>query len=161
VAEEVKMARTNEWMVTNMITATPSESVAEVARRMSAKNVGAVLVLNDGDLWGLFSERDLLTRVVARDGDPKTTAVGDVATRNVVTIDADAPLRTVLQVFRENRFRHLPAVRNSKPVGIVSTRDFLEFLVQSCERCIDDVTYNRRLAEGIDPYDHPGGSYDR
>jgi len=155
------MARTNEWMVTNMVTATPSETVAEIARRMSARKVGAVLVVKDGDLWGLFSERDLLTRVVAQDRDPKATAVGEVATRNVVTIDADAPLRTVLQVFKENRFRHLPAVRDGKPVGIVSTRDFLEFLVQSCERCIDDVTYNRRLAEGIDPYDHPGGSYDR
>jgi CBS domain-containing protein len=128
---------------------------------MSAKKVGAVLVIRDRELWGLFSERDLLTRVVAQDRDPKTTGVGEVATRDVVTIDADAPLRTVLQVFKENRFRHLPVVRNGEPVGIVSTRDFLEFLVQSCERCIDDVTYNRRLAEGIDPYDHPGGSYDR
>jgi CBS domain-containing protein len=148
-------------MVTNMVTATPFETVAEVARRMSAQRVGAVLVLKDGHLWGLFSERDLLTRVVAQDRDPRATDVGGVATRDVVTIDADAPLRQVLQVFKENRFRHLPVVRDGKPVGIVSTRDFLEFLVQSCERCIDDVTYNRRLAEGIDPYDHPGGSYDR
>jgi CBS domain-containing protein len=155
------MARTNEWMVTNMVTATPSETVAEIARRMSARKVGAVLVVNDGDLWGLFSERDVLTRVVAQDRDPKATGVGEVATRDVVTVDVDAPLRRVLQVFKENRFRHLPVVRDGKPVGIVSTRDFLEFLVQSCERCIDDVTYNCRLAEGIDPYDHPGGSYDR
>jgi CBS domain-containing protein len=155
------MARTNEWMITNMVTAAPSETVAEVARRMSAKKVGAVLVVKDSKLWGLFSERDLLTRVVGQDHDPKTTAVGEVATRDVVTIDADAPLRTVLQVFKGNRFRHLPVVRDGKPVGIMSTRDFLEFLVQSCERCIDDATYNRRLAEGVDPYDHPGGSYDR
>lgn len=155
------MARTTEWMVTNMVTATPFESVAEVARRMSEKKVGAVLLVKDGDLWGLFSERDLLTRVVSQDRDPKTTDVGTVATREVVTIEADAPLRTVLQVFKRSKFRHLPVLREGKPVGIVSTRDFLEFLVQSCERCIDDVTYNRRLAEGVDPYDHPGGSYDR
>ncbi len=155
------MARTNEWMVTNMVTASPFETVAEVVRRMSSNKVGAVLVVKDGDLWGLFSERDLLTRVVGQQRDPKTTDVGDVATRDVVTIDADVPLRTVLQVFKENKFRHLPVLRGGKPVGILSTRDFLDFLVQSCERCIDDTTYNRRLAEGIDPYDHPGGSYDR
>ena len=155
------MARTNEWMVTNMVTASPFETVAEVARRMSSQKVGAVLVLKDGELWGLFSERDLLTRVVGQQRDPQTTDVGDVATRDVVTIDAEVPLRTVLQVFKENKFRHLPVLRGGKPVGILSTRDFLDFLVQSCERCIDDTTYNRRLAEGIDPYDHPGGSYDR
>ncbi len=155
------MARTNEWMVTNMVTASPFETVAEVVRRMSSNKVGAVLVVKDGDLWGLFSERDLLTRVVGQQRDPKTTDVGDVATRDVVTIDADVPLRAVLQVFKENKFRHLPVLRGGKPVGILSTRDFLDFLVQSCERCIDDTTYNRRLAEGIDPYDHPGGSYDR
>lgn len=155
------MARTNEWMVTNMVTASPFETVAEVAQRMSSQKVGAVLVLKDGELWGLFSERDLLTRVVGQQRDPKTTDVGDVATRDVITIDADVPLRTVLQVFKENKFRHLPVLRGGKPVGILSTRDFLDFLVQSCERCIDDTTYNRRLAEGIDPYDHPGGSYDR
>ncbi len=155
------MARTNEWMVTNMVTASPFETVAEVVLRMSSNKVGAVLVVKDGDLWGLFSERDLLTRVVGQQRDPKTTDVGDVATRDVVTIDADVPLRTVLQVFKENKFRHLPVLRGGKPVGILSTRDFLDFLVQSCERCIDDTTYNRRLAEGIDPYDHPGGSYDR
>ncbi len=155
------MARTNEWMVTNMVTASPFETVAEVVRRMSSNKVGAVLVVKDGELWGLFSERDLLTRVVGQQRDPNTTDVGDVATREVVTIDAEVPLRTVLQVFKENKFRHLPVLRGGKPVGILSTRDFLDFLVQSCERCIDDTTYNRRLAEGIDPYDHPGGSYDR
>jgi len=155
------MARTKEWMVTNTVTAAPSETVAEVARRMSARKVGAVLVVKDGELCGLFSERDLLSRVVAQERDPRATEVGEVATRDVVTIDADAPLRSVLQVFTENRFRHLPVLRDGKPVGILSTRDFLEFLVQSCERCIDDAIYNRRLAEGIDPYDHPGGSYDR
>ncbi|HEX7406667.1 MAG TPA: CBS domain-containing protein [Candidatus Binatia bacterium] len=155
------MARTNEWMVTNMVTATPFETVAEVARRMSSNNVGAVLVVQEGELWGLFSERDLVTRVVAQKRDPNATDVGQVATREVVTIDADAPMQTVLRVFRENKFRHLPVVQGGKPVGILSTRDFLGFLVQRCERCIDDVNYHRKLEEGVDPYDHPGGSYGR
>ncbi len=155
------MGRTNEWMVTNMVTATPFETVLDVTRRMVEHKVGAVLIVKDGDLWGLFSERDLLIRVVGQQRDPRITDIGEVATREVVTIDAEASLSTVLEVFKQNKFRHLPVMRNGKPVGILSTRDFLDFLVQRCERCIDDVTYNRRLGEGIDPYDHPGGSYDR
>jgi CBS domain-containing protein len=155
------MAGANEWMVTNVVTASPFETVAEVARRMSSANVGAVLVVKDDELWGLFSERDLVTRVAAQQRDPNTTDVGQVATRELVTVDADAPLQTVLRVFRENKFRHLPVLKDRKPVGIVSTRDFLGFLVDRCERCIDDVTYHRQLERGVDPYDHPGGSFGR
>ena len=155
------MASANEWMATNVVTATPFETVAEVARRMSSENVGAVLVVKDGELWGLFSERDLVTRIAAQQRDPNTTDVGQVATRELVTIDADAPLQTVLRVFRENKFRHLPVLKGGKPVGIVSTRDFLGFLVDRCERCIDDVNYHRQLDQGVDPYDHPGGGFGR
>ena len=155
------MAGANEWMVTNMVTASPFETVAEVARRMSSANVGAVLVVKDEELWGVFSERDLVTRVAAQQRDPNTTDVGQVATRELVTVDADAPLQAVLRVFRENKFRHLPVVKDGKPVGIVSTRDFLDFLISRCERCIDDVNYHRQLERGVDPYDHPGGSFGR
>jgi CBS domain-containing protein len=79
----------------------------------------------------------------------------------VVTIDIDAPFKAVLQVFRERRFRHLPVVEAGKPVGILSTRDFLAYLVEGLERYIDEVKYKHNLAEGIDPYDHIGGSYGR
>jgi CBS domain-containing protein len=135
--------------------------IADVCRRMSTNRVGAILLMEDGVLRGLFTERDLMTAVVGQDRDPQRTRVGHVATREVVTIDVDAPLKSVLQVFRERRFRHLPVVENGKPVGILSTRDFLHFLVEGLERYIDESKYKRELAEGIDPYDHIGGSYGR
>ena len=155
------MAKISPLMVTEMVTANPDETVAEVAKRMSARQVGAVLVLENGTLRGLFSERDLLTRVVAEGRDPVATRVGFVATREVVTVDVNAPLKTVLGVFQEKRFRHLPVVDGGKPVGILSTRDLLAYLVEGCERCIDESKYKRDLAEGLDTYDHLGGSYGR
>ncbi len=155
------MAGIAELMVTDMITAAPEETVADVARRMGQNRVGAVLIVKDQALWGLFSERDLVTRVVEKGRDPKTTDVGDVATRDLVTIDVNAPVKAVLQIFREKRFRHLPAMRAGKPVGILSTRDFLEYLVEGLERYIDEMKYKRDLAEGVDPYDHLGGAYGR
>jgi CBS domain-containing protein len=79
----------------------------------------------------------------------------------VVTIDINAPLKSVLQVFREKKFRHLPVIDSGKPVGILSTRDFLEYLVEGLERFIDEAKYAQNLTQGIDPYDHIGGSYDR
>jgi CBS domain-containing protein len=99
----------------------------------------------DGD--GLFS------------GASEATRVREVATQAVVTIDVEAPLKDVLALFREKRFRHVPVVRGGKPVGILSTRDFLEYLVDGFEHYIDEFRYNRALAEGTDPYDHFGGQY--
>ncbi len=155
------MAGIEALMVTEMVTAAPDEMVAEVARRMSRNRVGAVLVVEDNALRGLFSERDLLTRVVQENRDPQATRVGDVATRAVHTVDVGAPLKEVLNVFRQKKFRHLPVVRGTTPVGILSTRDFLEYLVEGLEHYIDQLKYKRELAEGIDPYDHVGGSYGR
>jgi CBS domain-containing protein len=155
------MAGIDALMVTEMVTAAPHETVAEVARRMSRNRVGAVLVVEHDALLGLFSERDLLTRVVQQNRDPQGTRVGDVATREVHTIDVGAPLKDVLNVFRQKKFRHLPVVRGARPVGILSTRDFLEYLVEGLEHYIDQLKYKRELAEGIDPYDHVGGSYGR
>lgn len=153
------MAGIATLMATEMTTAAPNETVSSVARRMSSNKVGAVLLIEGQTMRGLFSERDLLARVTAEGRDPKRTRVGDVATQQVVTIEADAPLREVLALFRDQRFRHLPVVRNGKPVGILSTRDFLEYLVDGLERYIDELKYNRTLAEGSDPYDHFGGQY--
>jgi len=155
------MAGIETLMVTDMVTAAPHETVAEVAKRMSSNRVGAVLLVEGNTLRGLFSERDLLTRVVQANRNPEQTKVADVATREVVTIDASAPVKDVLQIFRENKFRHLPVVRGTHPVGILSTRDFLDYLVEGLEHYIDQLKYKRELAEGIDPYDHVGGSYGR
>lgn len=155
------MAAIENLMASSMITASPGETVAEVADRMNRNGVGAVLLVEGDRLVGLFSERDLLTRVVALGKDPKHTRVGDVATRDVVTIEIDHPLREVLAVFRDGRFRHLPVVKDGKPVGILSTRDFLAYLVDEFERYIDELRYRKLLEEGTDPYDHFGGSYGR
>ena len=155
------MANIESLMATNMVTAHPDETVAEVARRMSANKIGAVLVVEEGALRGLFSERDLLTRVVADMRNPQTTRVGQVATKDLWTIGPQTHVKAVLEIFREKKVRHLPVVDKGKPVGILSTRDFLEYLVGGLESYIDDLRYKRELSEGIDPYDHIGGSYGR
>jgi CBS domain-containing protein len=155
------MAAIEELMVSETVKAAPGESVAEAARRMARNGVGAVLVMEGDVLVGLLSERDLLGRVVAEKRDLEKTRVGEVATRDVITIDVGASIKDVLAIFREKKFRHLPVVKNGKAVGILSTRDFLEFLVGGLEHYIDQLRYKRELAEGVDPYDHVGGSYAR
>lgn len=155
------MATIRSLMVTETVGVKPEDSVATAADRMCQNRIGAVLIEDKGELLGLFSERDLLTRVVAAGLDPKTTPVGQVCTGTVATIEVDQPLRQVLELFRQRKFRHLPVLQNGKAVGILSTRDFLAWLVDGLERYIDESRYRAGLAEGIDPYDHLGGSYGR
>jgi CBS domain-containing protein len=93
---------------------------------MARKNVGAVAVMERGHIVGIFTERDIVFRVVARGLDLNTTRVADVMTRSVHTIDADEPFGSALLIMHDNRFRHLPVVDKGKLVGIVSGRIALD-----------------------------------
>ncbi len=148
-------------MKTELIDASVGETVASVANRMAENQVGALLVRDGDKLSGIFSERDLLRRVVGEGRDPFATNIEDVMTTEIATVEVSAPVKQVLEVFRKERVRHVPITSGGKPVGILSTRDFLNFLVEGLERYIEEVGYNTDIAEGTDPYDHIGGSYGR
>ena len=104
-----------------------TQSVADVARRMSELHVGAILVLSNQQLRGLFSERDLMTRVVVAGRDPETTPVSQVMTTNLATIDETASLEEALECMNERNCRHLPVMRGSEVSGFISMRDLMHF----------------------------------
>lgn len=155
------MAAIRDLMVTDLISIAPGAPVQQAAALMAENRVGAVLVVEGGKLQGILSERDLVTRVLAKGGSGSDARTGAVATSPVVSVDVKAEFRTVLETFRSSRFRHLPVLEDGVPVGILSTRDFLAYLVDGLEGLIDDAAYREKLASGIDPYDHLGGSYDK
>jgi CBS domain-containing protein len=102
------------------------EIVRAAARRMSERNIGAAAVVDEGKLSGIFSERDLMSRVVAPGLDPDSTTVGDVMTRELVVIEPAADIDTALQQMHTIGSRHLPVVQDGKLVGMLSIRDLLE-----------------------------------
>jgi CBS domain-containing protein len=137
-------------------------SVADAARRMCDARVGAVLILEQGRLAGIFSERDLLTRVVAEGRSPDKTPVSEVATRPVATAPAGASLRQCAETLRDRGVRHLPIVdAGGKPVGVLSARDFFDAVAGGFERLIERIRYDEALRANLDPYDHLGGGYGR
>jgi CBS domain-containing protein len=148
-------------MQTEIVTAAPDEPVARVAQRMRDRAVGAVLVVQADALQGIFSERDLLNRVVAAGKDTAGTLIGDVCTREVATVDADTSIQRCAEILREKRCRHLPVLDGGRPVGIISARDFFAHMVDSLEQLIEQHRYQEQLDEGVDPYEHAGGSYER
>jgi signal-transduction protein with cAMP-binding, CBS, and nucleotidyltransferase domain len=103
------------------------QSVADVARRMADLRVGAIMVLANDELRGLFSERDLMTRVIVEGRSPETTPVSDVMTVDLSTIDEDATLEDALECMDRNNCRHLPVMRGEEVVGLLSMRDLMRF----------------------------------
>ena len=108
------------------VTVTRTATVVEAARQMKQRNVGSVLVVDGARLVGIFTERDVLFRVLAAERDPSATRMSEVMTPQPQTLTADEPFLRALRVMHEGRFRHLPVVEQGRPIGIVSVRDALD-----------------------------------
>jgi CBS domain-containing protein len=108
-----------------LITSPAQATISDTARTMKQSKVGAVMVVEQGKLVGLFTERDALFRVIAEGRDPQLTQLADVMTRNPQTIHPDEPFAHALHIMYAGGFRHVPVVENDRPIGIVSARDAL------------------------------------
>jgi CBS domain-containing protein len=109
-----------------LLKASPETRVNNAAKRMARNRVGAVLVVEGERLVGIFTERDIAYRVVARGLDARTTRLADVMTPTPETVDPDKPLGYALLRMQERGFRHLPVLREGKVVGIVSARSAMD-----------------------------------
>lgn len=103
-----------------------SLTVAEATRYMAEKNIGAVPVLEGDRLVGIFSERDVIKRVVSKDLDPKTVKVEDVMTRDLVVAATGESYDDCLRKMKQANCRHLPIVSGNQLLGVVSLRDLLQ-----------------------------------
>jgi CBS domain-containing protein len=101
------------------------KSVLEAARYMMEHNIGALPVLRNGELAGMFSERDIMNRVVAVGRNPGSTSVGEVMSANPRAVPADETVEECLFIMQEFGFRHLPIVEGKELKGLVSLRDIL------------------------------------
>jgi CBS domain-containing protein len=109
-----------------LLTAPPQTTVSKAAKLMAKRKVGAIMVVDDRRLVGIFTERDAVFRVIARDLDSHTTRLVDVMTREPITITPDNSFGYALLVMHENGFRHVPVIEDGKLVGVVSARNALD-----------------------------------
>ncbi|MGE3524982.1 MAG: CBS domain-containing protein [Gemmatimonadales bacterium] len=106
---------------------TPATTVLEAASLMNGKGIGSVLVLNGTALAGIFTERDVLRRVVAVRLDPSVTRIADVMTADPVICTPDTPLEQCAAIFSSRRIRHLPVLGPDGLAGVITTGDLLAF----------------------------------
>ena len=124
----------------------PSTTVRQAIDRMNARKIGSLLVMKGDQLVGIFTERDVLTRVVPRRLDCEKTPVGEVMSREVVTITSARTVQEAMMVMTDTRHRHLPVVENERVVGLVSIGDVTRWTVRDQQRTIEDlIDYVRRV----------------
>ena len=118
----------------------PDASVIEGIRVMQEATVGAVLVVDGGQPLGIFSERDVMLRVVSENKDPKTTTMREVMTGPVLTIDKDTSTDDALKIMGERHIRHLPVVNEEGQVeGMLSIRHLLLDKVEHLTQELDSL----------------------
>jgi len=108
----------------------PDTPVTECARLMTAGNIGALIVMDDERLIGIFTERDALNKVLAGGLDPGNTKVAEVMTKDPYCIRPTTTVGDAMKLITKRRFRHLPIVDNGNVLAVVSSGDLTDWLVQ-------------------------------
>ena len=113
-------------------------TVRHAARIMAERHIGAILITENGRLAGIFTERDVLNRVVALGRDPETLRIGEVMTRNPDTVPPDATALDTMVRMQTKGYRHLPVVEDGELIGIVSVRDLFDAVKRELEEDIQE-----------------------
>jgi CBS domain-containing protein len=106
----------------------PDLPIADVAKIMSEKKIGSVLVKTEKGL-GMLTERDISSKVVVNAKDPRTVLASEIMTFPITTVDANTEVYEICRIFNENHFRRLPVVENGEVIGILTTRDVVKQFV--------------------------------
>jgi CBS domain-containing protein len=112
---------------------TSTQSARETAGLMAGRRIGAVMVVDEGELVGICSERDITYKVVAKGLNPDTVTIAEIMTANPVTIGPDATPQAALEAMQKINARHLPVVAGPKIIGILSIRDLYAAIAAKLE----------------------------
>lgn len=106
----------------------PKDSIYDCVKAMNEARIGCVLILEEGRIVGIFSERDLLTKVIPEKLDTEHTPVSDIMNRDVICVEPDTTVEEAMTIMTEKRVRHLPVIEDSMLIGLISIGDITKWL---------------------------------
>ncbi len=114
--------------------------VRDAVAIMNEHLIGSLLVLDGPRLIGIFTERDVLVRVVGDGRDPATVRVGEVMTRQIMVVEPDTTVQQAMSLMTTRRCRHLPVLEDGRVVGLISIGDLTRWVIRDQLRSIEDLT---------------------
>jgi CBS domain-containing protein len=121
---------------TDVFQVSPQVSVFDGLKLLASYGVGAILVMEQGKLVGIFSERDYTRKVALEGKNSRETAIAEIMTRNVVSVAPNAGTRVCMALMSSNKIRHLPVVDDGKVLGMISIRDIMDDIIADHEQTI-------------------------
>lgn len=116
-------------------------TVAQAVREMNRRGIGSLLVVEQGQLLGMFTERDVLVRIVDKGLDPALVKVRQGMTKGPLTVAPEVSVEDAMMLITRYRCRHLPVVENGRILGLVSIGDLTRWLIRDRELEIDDLMH--------------------
>ena len=123
-----------------IVGAHPSSLISDVVELMDQCHVGSILAIESGELAGIFTERDVLHRIVVAGRDPKSTPLRDVMTRNVRCAGLDTTVDSAMRYMTLGRHRHLPVVEDHEVLGLVSIGDLVKCVAHDLEQYVVELS---------------------
>jgi CBS domain-containing protein len=119
----------------------PGDTVYHALEVMADKNVGSMLVLDDGDLVGILSERDYARKVILDDKASKETLVAEIMTTDLITVEPSCTVTDAMELMTEQRVRHLPVLEDGELVGLISIGDVVKAVMADQLEMIDQLEH--------------------
>lgn len=123
--------------INKIFTLTPEHMVIEALELMAKNNIGAVMIMKDDRLAGIFSERDYARKGIIQGRKAKSTPMTDVMTHNVFTVSPDMDIEDCMQLFSDKRIRHLPVMSGNQVVGMLSIGDIVNAIMEEQKQHIE------------------------
>ncbi|XWN37384.1 MAG: CBS domain-containing protein [Balneola sp.] len=124
---------------TEIYSITPEQTVYEAIEKMADLGIGALVVLTNGKLAGIISERDYRSKVILKGRASKTTPVRDIMSDKIICVTSDDSVNLCMQLMTDKRIRHLPVLDDDKLVGVISIGDVVKSVIENQKNEIDSL----------------------